>query len=378
MMDGLPLLYVADADATFRASAVEIFSAEFDVRSFSDGIACVSLLSETPPAILLLSANLPDAPGIELCRDIRSDGQLCDTHVILLLGSDATQETIDEAHAAGCDEALAHPIDLTNLRRHLRTTHRLASERSSFRQQASYAQKVAMTAMTSMGELGMVLQFLSKCFSCNTLKEVAQEVLVTLTHYDLKGAVQVRAPQDTLTESTPGGNPAEDAVVIEKLHGIGRIFEFRTRMVINYEHVSILMSDVPDDMELRGRIRDNVAMLAEGAEARVNSLLIELDNRRKQGGIRYALGEILGMTEELREHQHSSQERGKSAVSAVMVRFETAFVRLGLTSDQESELIGLLENLRQEVAGVGLSAQEVDHKLQRVTRSLQSIAEERL
>lgn len=377
-MDGLPLLYVADADEFFGASVEEAFAAEFDVRSFSDGISCVSRLSEMPPAILLLSANLPDAPGIELCRDMRNDGQLGDTYVILLLANGATQEAIDEAHAAGCDETLAHPINLANLRRHLRTTHRLASERASFRQQASYAQKVAMTAMTSMGELGMVLQFLSKCFACATLKEVAQEVLVTLAHYDLKGAVQVRSPQETLTESTVGGKPLEDAIVIEKLHGIGRIFEFKTRMVINYEHVTILMSDVPDDMELRGRIRDNVAMLAEGAEARINSLLIELDNLRKQGGIRYALGEILSMTEELREHQYSSQQSGQTAVSTVMVRFESAFVRLGLTNEQEYELIGLLEDLRQEVACVGLSAQEVDHKLQRVTRSLQSIAEERL
>jgi DNA-binding response OmpR family regulator len=375
-MGNLPLLYVADADAAFRASAEEILSADFDVRSFSDGIACVSLLSETAPGILLLSANLPDAPGIELCRDIRANGQLCDTHVILLLGSGATQETIDEAHAAGCDEALTHPIDLSNLRRQLRTTHRLASERSSFRDQASYAHKVAMTAMTSMGELGMVLQFLSKCFSCRTLKEVAQEVLVALVHYELKGAVQIRSKQETLTESTADGDSFENAVVIEKLHGIGRIFEFKTRMVINYEHVSILMSEVPDDLEVRGRIRDNVAMLAEGAEARVASLLIEMDNRRKQNGIRYALGEILSMTEELREHQRVSRERGKQAVGTAMVHFETAFVRCGLTNSQESELICLLEDLRQEVDCVSLSAEEVDQKLQRVTRSLQSIAEE--
>ncbi len=375
-MSDLPLLYVADADAVFCAAVEEMLSGDFAVRSFSDGIACVSLLSEKQPAILLLSANLPDAPGMELCRDIRGDGQLRDTHVILLLGSDATQETIELAHAAGCDEALTHPVDLANLCRQLRTTHRLASERSSFRQQANYAQQVAMTAMTSMGELGMVLQFLSKCFTCTSLKEVAQEVLVTLAHYDLKGAVQVRSPQDTLTESTAGGNAAENVVVIQKLHGIGRIFEFRSRMVINYEHVTILMCDVPDDAELRGRIRDNVAMLAEGAEARAASLLVETDNRRKQTGIRYALGEILGMTEELQERQRSSQERAKAAVSGVMNRFESAFLRCGLTANQEAELIGLLADLRQEVAGVGLSAEEVDNKLQRVTRSLQSIAEE--
>ena len=375
-MSDLPLLYIADADTAFRDSAEKILGQDFTVRSFSDGISCVSLLSEKPPAILLLATNLQDAPAVELCRDIRGDDQLHDTHVIILLGSDATQALIDEAHAAGCDEALTHPVDLPNLRRQLRTTHRLASERTSFKQQANYAQKVAMTAMTSMGELGVVLQFLSKCFSCNSAREVAQEVISSLGQYGLSGAVQIRSGAEILIESTPGGNSAEDGAVIGKLHGIGRIFEFKTRMVINYDYASILMNDVPDDNEQRGRIRDNVAMLAEGAHARIASLIIEQDNRRKQSGIRYALGEILEMTSELRDQQSISQNQGQNAVNSVIQSFETAFIRFGLTPEQESELINLLLELRHEVASIGMSAEEIDRKLQRVVRSLQSIAEE--
>lgn len=375
-MSDLPLLYIADADESFRNSAEKMLGQDFAVRTFSDGISCVSLLSEKPPAILLLATNLEDAPAIELCRDIRGDDRLHDTHVIILLGNDASQALIDEAHAAGCDEALTHPVDLANLRRQLRTTHRLASERSSFKQQANYAQKVAMTAMTSMGELGVVLQFLSKCFSCNSAREVAQEVISSLSQYGLSGAVQIRGGTEVLIESTPGGNSVEDGAVISRLHGIGRIFEFKTRMVINYDFASILMNDVPDDNEQRGRIRDNVAMLAEGAHARVASLLIEQDNRRKQSGIRYALGEILQMTSELRDQQSISQNQGQSAVNAVIESFETAFICFGLTPSQESELINLLVELRHEVASIGMSAEEIDRKLQRVVRSLQSIAEE--
>jgi hypothetical protein len=205
---------------------------------------------------------------------------------------------------------------------------------------------------------------------------VALEVVSSLSQYGLSGAVQVRGGTEVLIESTPGGNPSEDGAVISKLHGIGRIFEFKTRMVINYDFASILMNDVPDDNEQRGRIRDNVAMLAEGAHARVASLMIEQDNRRKQSGIRYALGEILEMTSELRDQQSISQNQGQSAVNAVIQSFETAFIRFGLTPDQESELINLLVELRHEVASIGMSAEEIDRKLQRVVRSLQSIAEE--
>ena len=204
------------------------------------------------------------------------------------------------------------------------------------------------------------------------------QVISALSQYGLAGAVQIRARPENIVESTAGGNPAEDGAVIEKLHGIGRIFEFKTRMVINYDLASILMNDVPDDTEVRGRIRDNVAMLAEGAHARIASLLIEQDNLRKQGGIRFALGEILEMTAELRDQQRIAQEQGNDAVNSVIDSFETAFIRYGLTPSQESELINLLVNLRHEVAGIGLSAEEVDRKLQRVVRSLQSIAEEQL
>lgn len=377
-MSDMPLLYVADADEVFRAATETTLTDDFKVRTFADSMTCISLLSERPPAILLLSTNLPDASCIELCHEIRAEPRLNDTYVIVLLPAEATQQHIDEALAAGSDETLTHPIDLAGLNRQLRITHRLATERSSLRQQASYAQQVAMTAMASMGELGTVLQFLSRCFNCKNIQDVARETLSALTQYGLGGAIQVRASRHTLIEATPDAAAEECSAIISKLHGIGRIFEFKRRMVINYEHVSILMNDVPDDTDQRGRIRDNVAMLAEGAEARIASLLIEQDNLRKQDGIRFALGEILAMTSELRDQQRAAQERGQNAVSDVINSFESAFIRFGLTPAQEAELIDLLVDLRQEVTAIGLTATEIDHKLQGVVRSLQSIAEQQL
>ena len=377
-MSDLPLLYVADADEAFRRSAEQILGTDFSVRTFADSLACIALLSEQHPAILLLSSNLADTCAIELCRDLRADGLADDTHIILLLESDAPTERLEAAHAAGSDEAITQPVNLADLRRQLRTTYRLASERSSFRQQANYAQQVAMTAMSSMGELGVVLQFLSRCFNCKTEQEVAQEVIAALAQYGLSGAVQVRGDQAPLLECTPDSNPAEDGAVIERLRSIGRIFEFKTRMAINYDHASILMNNVPDDNEQRGRIRDNVAMLAEGAHARIASLLIEQDNRRKQEGIRFALAETLSMTNDLREQQHSSQVKGQEAVNATIESFESAFIRFSLPPEQESELISLLFDLKQEVGSLGMMADEIDGKLQLVVRSLQSIAEEKL
>lgn len=376
-MSDLPLLYIADAEASFCEQAKAELSRDFEVRCFADGMSCIALLSEKPPAILILNNNIRDTSVLDLCRDIRDDDRLHDIHIFLLYPAGTHHESIEQAHAIGADDALTEPINLPNLRRQLRTTHRLTSERSSLKQQANYAQQVAMTAMTSMGELGVVLQFLSKCFTCNQAREVALECLSAIGQYGLNGSVQIRTWDQNFTESTSDGKTTEDDAIISKLHGIGRIFEFKTRMIFNYEHTSILLNDVVDDNEVRGRIRDNVAMLAEGANTRITSLLIEQDNRRKQSGIQYALSEIIDMATDLEEHQHNSQARSQQAVNEVIHNFETAFIRMGLTPEQESDLITLLVELRQEVSTLGLSASEIDQKLQRIVRSLQSIAEER-
>lgn len=376
-MGDLPMLYIACADAAFRNAAAAALSQDFSVRGFADGVSCISMLSERPPAILLLGGDLADMAAAEICRDLKADDPSRDLHVILLLAAGSDGAAIEEALSAGCDEVLRQPVDLAHLRRQLCTTQRLVSERSALREQASYAQQVAMTAMTSMGELGVVLQFLSKCFACKSGAEVGREVIVALDQYGLPGAVQIRMEQESIVEATAGGDTVAAGEIIGKLHGVGRIFEFKTRMVINYELVSILLDRLPENDEQRGRIRDNVAMLAEGANARIASLLIEHDNRRKQGGIRYALAEILEMAAELRDEQRAAQARGSGAVNAVINHFESAFIRFGLSSDQESELIALLLDLRQEISAIGLSAEEIDRKLQRVVRSLQSIADER-
>ncbi|MEY2633285.1 MAG: hypothetical protein RIR00_1939 [Pseudomonadota bacterium] len=376
-MSDAPLLYFADPDRALCLAALEALKTDFEVRHFQDGMSCISLLSEKPPAILILSNSLADTPALDLCRDVRETVDRHDTHILLILSPETPPDFVEAALEAGCDEVLFKPVDLENLCRQLRTTYKLASERSSYRQQASYAQQVAMTAMTSMGELGVVLQFLSKCFGCQSPSEVAVELIASLGQYGLAGSVQLRVPNGAVTRSTNEDTIASDTEAMNKLHGVGRIFEFKSRMVINYEHASILLNQLPDSDEERGRIRDNVAMLAEGAHTRVLSLIVQEDNRRKQSGIRFALGEIIDMASELQNQQLLTTQAGQQAVNVVISRFEEAFVTLGLTASQEADLIGMLVDLRNEVKGIGLGADQVEKKLQRVVRSLQSIAEEK-
>lgn len=60
---------------------------------------------------------------------------------------------------------------------------------------------------------------------------------------------------------------------MDSLCSMGRLFIFGSRGIVNYDHVSLLVLDLPakDDVRL-GRLRDHLALLAEGAQSRLAAI----------------------------------------------------------------------------------------------------------
>ena len=62
----------------------------------------------------------------------------------------------------------------------------------------------------------------------------------------------------------------------------GRIVEFGSRAVFNFDHVSLLIKNLPDDAEQVGLLRDSIATLMESVEAKVCSLHREYTLRNER------------------------------------------------------------------------------------------------
>ena len=74
------------------------------------------------------------------------------------------------------------------------------------------------------------------------------------------------------------------ASVMATMRNMGRIFEMKSRAVVNFDHVSILIYNMPtDDPEESGRIRDNLAWIGEGVDAWIANK-DALDERTRQVG----------------------------------------------------------------------------------------------
>lgn len=124
------VLVVEDERDLARALAEGIRRDGYAVDTAFDGSEALEKLATTPYDIICLDLNLPDMDGIDVCRQVRSDGARIDEsdppRVIMLTARDALAERVAGLDA-GADDFLVKPFALAELLARLRALSRRRS-----------------------------------------------------------------------------------------------------------------------------------------------------------------------------------------------------------------------------------------------------------
>lgn len=367
-MDNKPFVFLAAADPAFISRVKEALHGSANLNVFDNGEACRSALANHAPQALILDTRL--AGGFALHQAIRDDFDTSDVYQLLLCSAD---------EAAGsdlvADDFLPHPFSDAVFLNKAHLLLNTLEQRQRASEQMSYAQKVAMTAMSSMGELGVVMEFMSKSFTCRSIQAVGDLALQALDQYDLDCIIYFSwEGEHYIARSKHQDIPPDDREHVAQLRPLGRLLELNGQLVVNFEHTTILVRQMPDDVERCGRLRDNIAMLCEGVEARVTGLLMEHDNLLKQQGIRYAVCEIRDSVANLHTRQLAYLKTGRDLIGQVTDEFEDAFMHLALMPEVENQLISQLVTLRQRMTELWSQPGEVEARLQSVVNALEVLA----
>ena len=332
-------------DDDFAAElAMDMLATDYTVRHFSDGQLALDALSEFTPDLVLLDASMPGLSGYDVCRRLRENQSVCDLPVIFLSGLVSDEERL-AGYEAGGDDYLTKPVVAEELRFKINRAINRAIECKRLKSDYSNAFSTAMTAMSSAAEVGAVLQFLRTSFSCPDYAALCREVLNSIASYGLEASVQIRGKDEVVSLTLDGPcSPLEESV-LKNMSMQGRIFEFSSRTSYNYDHITIIIKNMPrDDQDRYGRMKDNLALLAEGADARV----ITLDDQRalvKQQGLLMQLIENTRDTlYDIEKHQDLQREQSKRILQDFRDELERKFLNMGLKSSQEDELSELALN----------------------------------
>lgn len=363
-------VFVVDDDVIILDVLRATLAVECELHTFASAEACLSALADVKPDLFLLDVSMPVMDGYALCRQLKDDWDTQDIPVVFISASD-NNETRMLCYEAGGDDFIQKPFDPAELLSKLGVAGRILAEKKALREQAGYAQRTAMAAMVSMGELGVVLQFLSKSFACNTLDELAAALLDAMQQYDLQAAVQMRIGDEVLTLSHNGRNVPLEVSVLNHVRESGRIFQFKSRCVFNYGQVTLLVKNMPlEDAERCGRIRDNGALLAEGADARLRAIETEMLAARRRAGIESALPRLYSTLDGVQ----ANYRRNCFELTQVMIDFQEqlakAFISLGLMERQEEQLSSMANDFVTRLVGTQDASLEIVGHLEALAEDL--------
>lgn len=364
-------LVVVDDDPFIRELIADTLGTAYRVVCYEDAESALANAAQERPAAILLDVQLPGCDGYETCRRLKEDAATAAIPVVFVSAHDRIEDRL-RGYEAGGEDYVVKPFEPKELTAKIARLLESLSERARLRDSADYAGRTAMTAMTSMGELGALLQALKKFNVCTDYGELAAAVLEGLSFYGLQGATQVRYPGGTLTRSSRGEATPLEVSVISRMAEMERVVQFKTRMSITYEHLSILVTDMPvDDPDRCGRLRDHLAMLAESAEMRVQAIAVGYESERRGRTIAYAIREITQTLRAIDDAQRQSHVANGIAAAAMTSRMEHAYVSAGLSEQQEILLNQAVQEGIENILNTQSASIDLQDRLTAVIREVQ-------
>lgn len=375
MSDKKPDILVVDDDDFMHEMYAEALNKNYRIIPAENGADALMLVQGERPDAIILDVEMPGMDGYETCRRLKKTDAVADVPVIFVSAHDKIEDRL-KGYEAGGEDYIVKPFDPQELEAKVAQLLKAVSERGALKQMADYAASTAMTAMTSISEMGALLETLKKFNVCNDSKALIDAVLQGIALYGLKGAVQIRTPEETLTRNNQDSASPLEIFIINHMAKMERITQFQSRLCITYPGVSLLVHDMPlEDADRCGRLRDHLAMLVDGAEARILGIKAVNESRQRGKAIERAVESITETLKAIDSAQRQSQVATKLAFSALIDQIEKAIIKVAPTEAHEKFLIDIVRNGIEKIMYAETSEFDIQDKLTTIICELKGMME---
>lgn len=307
----------------------------------SDFDSVSELLVQNEAALVCINANLPNDIAEHICYQVKSHDRLKAFPLVVFDDSETTGMMI-KWFEQSCDDfiGLNQPETIILARIEKCIWHFKANRQ--LRDNLSEAHDAAFLAMNASSVLGTNIQFMIRCLECDNIDELVQLLFNTLAEYQVNCSIQVRSLNVVNNYERSGFPKALETKVLNTFKDCGRFYEFGTRCILNFDHISLLVKDMPvDSPDQQGAIKDNLAVLLQGCNQKIitlEKLLVERKERLLLKQLTVTMTEVLGRSDErykdaLRQCSSNAQEFVSNS--------EITIFNMGLTETQEKELVDL-------------------------------------
>ena len=366
-----PTIMVVDDTAEHIDIVVAALKDNYNILAARSGELALKVLDDSEvPDIILLDIMMPGMDGYQLCRQLKQSSRTAQVPVLFISAADSNEERLTGYEAGGSDY-IVKPFLPDELRSKVVLLLDYKEMTKVLQTELDLAVSTAMVAMSSAGEMGVVLQFLSRSFNCLSYTDLAKAILDSMDAYQLQVVVQLRAETEIINKANTAAVSPLEIAVLSALKDQTRIYDFNQRTVITFPNVSLLIKNMPmDNQEMYGRIKDNVGLLVEGVEQRMRAMGIEHKVRTKQKKLK----NVVQLTEQALQKIDAKQQTHKldntRIMDCLLIDIEESFMSLSLTEGQEQYLLKLINNSVNESKRLYEEGLEVDQYMQKLMDEL--------
>ncbi len=170
---------------------------------------------------------------------------------------------------------------------------------NSLTQELEAANEMAMLSITTAGEYSAIIEFFRNSGSVNSYDEMVDLLFSSISSYGVKVSAEVRCYAGENIYCLDPLIKEEHSSLLKRFKIKGRLVEEESVVCINHENISLLICELPEaDRDKCGRIKDNVMVLASGA----NSVIDTIDAKNKLASERKKLYTIVKSTHHAMVH----------------------------------------------------------------------------
>ena len=252
------ILVVDDQPANLR-SLEQILGQGYRVSTAANGADAVERTYQGQPDLILLDVDMPIMDGLTVCRKLKADATTSLIPIIFVSALSRLEERLS-GYRAGADDYVAKPYDVDELMAKVRIALNNRHDLEAARERSGRMHDDLADSLSACHEIDALRQFARQAAECSDLRSLGDKLLEAFDRFGLR--VIVRLIGNGHYFSHAGEVGALDQEMMEAMYDKGRLIDFGHRTLINADHVSVLVRNMPlHDAARYRRWKENINLL---------------------------------------------------------------------------------------------------------------------
>ncbi len=346
-MNPIKVLVVDDDKMTYSLVNAAI-SKHYSVEYRSSGEQTIVDMEQLDVNVILLDILMGEGlDGYQTCALLREKYSNEQLQILFLSGLEQEDEIV-KAYEVGGDDYIVKPPSQMALLKKMDVACRFFTQQDKVQADLSNIQQLAMNVMGVSSKLGQIIQYLNGCNKLTEFEDIANATVSIIDSWQLRCTVMISLPDQKIFCNYDGDVSSLEKKLMTTVMHHARIYDIREHTFFNYPYLSVFIHNMPlNDEQEYGNFKDNIALLVEGASARIKALMAIKALEYQQQTLNSLLAVFNEAQQAIEQAREDSNYGFISLVEELESHLERTFSFLDLSEDQEQAFLQILSRIRQ-------------------------------